>query len=221
MAASRAISDRRGRVWLALVVLGFAGFALLTVGVVATAAVQALDGGLLARSAPLSAYAGVWTFFSELGNYPMIPIGLGYAGWLWWRGRHREAIVALVLFGVATAISEGTKILIARPRPQGGGQGIPGAAYSYPSGHSLEDLMIFGMIALTLWRSRQPSWQKWLFLAFTAFEIVMVSFARVAQAVHYPSDMLAGILVATGILGTYGWLTRPGGWADHPARDWQ
>ncbi len=220
MAAPRATANGTSTAWAVLAVLGFAGFALLTVAVW-NQATQAFDLDLMSRVAPLSAFNGVWTFFSELGNYPMIPIGLGYAIWLWWHGRHREAIATVVLFGVATAISEGTKALVARPRPQGGGAGIPGVVYSFPSGHSLEDLMIFGMIALTLWRSRQPAWIKWLFLAFTAFEVVMVSIARVALAVHYPSDMLGGILIAAGVLGAYGWLTRPGGWADRPPRDWR
>jgi membrane-associated phospholipid phosphatase len=220
MTSTRDTPDKRGTAWLILAVIGFVGFALLTVAVW-NQATQALDQELLSRVAPLSAFPTVWNFFSELGNYPMIPIGLGYAGWLWWKGRHREAIAALLLFGLATAVSEGVKAIVARPRPQGGGAGIPGVVYSFPSGHSLEDLMIFGMIALTLWRNRQPAWQKWLFLAFTVFEVVMVSIARVALAVHYPSDMLGGILVASGILGLYGWLTRPGGWADRPPRSWR
>jgi len=208
------------RAWLAVTVIGLAGFILLTLAVW-NHATDAFDLGLLSRIAPLSNYAPVWLFFSELGNYPMIPIGLGYAAWLWWRGRHREAILTLVLFALATGISEGTKALVARPRPQGGGAGIPGVVYSYPSGHSLEDLMIFGIIALTLHRSGERPWLKWLFIAFTVFEIVMVSIARVAQAVHYPCDMLGGILIAAGVLGLYGLFTQPGAWADKPPRKWR
>lgn len=206
--------------WLLLTIIGVVGFALLTIAVT-NQATQAFDQSVIAQVAPLAQYDSVWNFFSELGNYPMIPIGLGYAVWLWWHGRHREAILAVVLFAIATAVSEGAKALVARPRPTGGGAGIPGVVYSFPSGHSLEDLMIFGMISLSLWRGRIAPWIKWVFLAFTAFEVVMVSISRVALAVHYPSDMLAGIFIALGILGAYGWFTQPGRWADRPPRSWR
>lgn len=217
MTAPAAHSEHVARIWLAIGIASLAGFALLTYAVW-NQLTQVADVEIMSRMVPLARFSTLWTFFSELGNYPMIPIGLGFAAWQWWHGRHREAILVLVLFAVATGVSEGTKALVARPRPQGGGAGIPGVVYSYPSGHSLEDLMIFGMIALSLWRSAQPRWLKWAFLLFTAFEVVMVSIARVALAVHYPSDMLAGILIALAILGLYAWFTRPGGWADRPPR---
>ena len=217
MTMDRSRSDSIARLWLALAIASLVGFGLLALAV-ANQVTAALDLDLLSRAAPLTSLEPLWTFFAELGNYPMIPIGLGFVIWLWWKGRHREAILVLLLFGLATGLSEGVKALVARPRPQGGGAGIPGVVYSFPSGHSLEDLMIFGIIALEIWRGGLARWVKWLAIAWLVFEVTMVSFARVVQAVHYPSDMLGGILVAFGILGLYGWWTRPGGWADRPPR---
>jgi membrane-associated phospholipid phosphatase len=217
MMSDRSRSKRVALTWLALAIASLVGLGVLTYAVW-NELVMALDLSLLSRAAPLSNWEPVWTFFSELGNYPMIPIGLGFAVWLWWKKRRREAILVLLLFALATGLSEGIKALVARPRPQGGGAGIPGVVYSYPSGHSLEDLMIFGMLAFTIWRGAHARWLKWAVIVLVLFEVVMVSLARVVLAVHYPSDMLAGILIALAMLGLYAWWTRPGGWADGPRR---
>jgi undecaprenyl-diphosphatase len=88
--------------------------------------------------------------------------------------------------------------------------------YSYPSGHSFEDVMIMGMIALKLWRRSAARWIPWVFTILAIVMIIFVCIARVALAVHYPSDMLAGLLGGLTALGLYGWWSRPGGWADHP-----
>ncbi len=174
------------------------------------------DQPWLATALTWSAWNGVWNFFSDLGNLPMIPTGLGFVLWLLYKKRRREALLVLLIFAAATATSEGLKALVARPRPEGGGAGIPGVIYSYPSGHAFEDVMILGMIALTLWRRLRSRWIPWLFTVLATVVIVFVCIARVALGVHYPSDMLAGLLGGFTALGLYAWWSRPGAWADHP-----
>jgi membrane-associated phospholipid phosphatase len=44
--------------------------------------------------------------------------------------------------------------------------------------------------------------------------VILVGVARVALSAHYPSDVLAGLLAGAAAVGVYGWLTRPGGFAD-------
>ena len=163
-----------------------------------------------------TAYQGVWNLFSDLGNLPMIPTGIGFVIWLWYKKRRREAVLVLLLFAAATAGSEGIKALVARPRPQGGGAGIPGVVYSYPSGHSWEDSMILGMIGMNLYRFARARWVPIVFTGLAIAFVAAVCVARVALGVHYPSDMLAGLFGGIAILGLYAWWLRPGSWADHP-----
>ena len=209
-------SDPEGnaRRWLAIALISVLGLVLLTVAVMSKT-VLPFDKPLLDQAMSWSAYEGVWNVFSEAGNLPMIPIGLGFVGWLWYKKRHREAILVLLLFALATAGSEGLKALVARPRPQGGGAGIPGVVYSYPSGHSWEDSMILGMVGMNLFRYARARWVPIVFTLLTMVFIAFVCVARVALGVHYPSDMLAGLFGGVGILGLYAWWSRPGGWADH------
>jgi undecaprenyl-diphosphatase len=151
-----------------------------------------------------------------MGNYPMIPIGLGFVVWLWWTKHHREAVLVAIILAAATVGSESVKAIVARDRPSGPVPGIPGVVYSYPSGHALEDVMILGMLSVRLWRSKQAEWLKVGFAVVSALLCVLIGIARVALNVHYPSDILAGFLGGLTCLGWYAWGTREGAWASRP-----
>ena len=203
--------------WLLLAIASIAGFAILTV-VVASHVTIPFDQPLLDLASSWSSLDSVWNLFSTLGNLPMIPLGLGFVVWLWWRKRQREAALVLLLLIVATVTTEGLKVLVGRVRPQAGAGGniIPGTEFSYPSGHSFEDVMILGMIGLRLWRRLRARLVAWIYVVLATAFVIVVEISRVALAVHYPSDMLAGLLGGFAAVGLYGWWARDGGWADQP-----
>lgn len=208
-------TGRAAAAWLAIGLISLVGLALLTVALY-DRVVFPFDRPLLDLAVGWTSWALVWNVFSELGNYPMIPTGFGFVIWLLFKKRRREAALVLILFAVATAGSEGLKALVARDRPMGSAPGIPGSVYSYPSGHALEDVIILGMIALTLWRRQRALWLKVGFAILVAVFVTLVCIARAALDLHYPTDMLGGLLGGFGIFGLYAWWTRPGAWADKP-----
>jgi membrane-associated phospholipid phosphatase len=208
-------ADRAAHAWLAIAVVSLAALGLLTVALMQHV-VMPFDKPLLDLAVSWSGATVLWNVFSELGNYPMIPTGFGFVIWLLYKKRRREALLVVLLFAAATAGSEGIKALVARPRPTGPVPGIPGVVFSYPSGHAWEDVMILGMIALALWRRQRALWLRLGFVLLVAVFVTLVCVARAALNVHYPSDMLAGLLGGFGILGLYAWWTRPGARADKP-----
>jgi undecaprenyl-diphosphatase len=156
-----------------------------------------------------------WRFLSDSANLPLIAMGVGIVIWLLLTRRRREAVVVVVLLAAITAGSEAVKQVVARPRPPGSDTVVAGVVYSYASGHVLEALTIYGIIAVEVWRSRIPR-PAALFVAILAATVVgLVAVARVAIGAHYPSDVLGGALAGLGCLALYAWLTRPGGIADH------
>jgi undecaprenyl-diphosphatase len=97
------------------------------------------------------------------------------------------------------------KLLVARPRPAQ--TLVEGVVYSYPSGHVLEALSIFGIIGLLIWRSRSPRWVRIGVNVVFAVLVVIVGIARVSLAAHYPSDVLGGAIAGIAVLATFAWLT--------------
>jgi undecaprenyl-diphosphatase len=216
MTEHRSRSERRVAAgWLAIALLSLAGAILLTITVASQVPIP-YDKSLLALATSWTAWDLAWNVLSEMGNYPMIPIGLGFVVWLWWTKHRREAVLVAIILAAATVGSESVKAIVARDRPSGPVPGIPGVVYSYPSGHALEDVMILGMLSVRLWRSNQAPWLKVVFAAVSAFLCVLIGIARVALNVHYPSDILAGFLGGLVCMSWYAYGTREGAWASQP-----
>jgi len=201
---------------LLIAILALLGFVAVTIAV-ASRFVFAFDQPWLALARTLDGMPVVWQAMSQSANIPLIAIAVVFVLWLLWKKRHREALLVIVILVAVTAGSEGVKQLVARPRPSGTGDGIPGVVYSYPSGHVLEVLTILGMITVRSWRSSRPFRLRLALVLIVTAELVLVGIARLALDEHYPSDVLGGLLGAIAALGWYGWFTRPGGWDDRPA----
>jgi undecaprenyl-diphosphatase len=212
MTTSSSRSDRVATGWLAVCLLSLIGAILLTIVIMEKVAIP-FDAPLLAAATSVGGYELLWNVLSEMGNYPMIPIGLGFVVWLWWTKHRREAVLVLLILIAATIGSEAVKALAARPRPSGPVPGIPGVVYSFPSGHAFEDVMILGMLSVRLWRSSKPHWAKLGFATLVTILVLLIGFARMALNVHYPSDVLGGYLGGLACLGWYAYGTRDGAWA--------
>jgi undecaprenyl-diphosphatase len=200
----RRSAERISHAWLLLAILGFVAFAIVT-GLVAARVTFWFDQPLLDLMRNLGGLAPLWNFISDASNYPMIAVGVGIVLWLLRAHRRREALLVIVVLAAATAGSELVKLLIARPRPAQ--TLVEGVVYSYPSGHVLEALSIFGIIGLLIWRSASPRWLRVGVNLVFGVLVVLVGIARIALAAHYPSDVLGGAIVGIAVLATFAWLT--------------
>ena len=216
--ADRSSTTRSNIAWLVIAILSLVGLVVLTVAV-ASRVVFPFDQPLLALARAWDGWPLVWQAMSQSANIPLIVIGVGFVLWLLWTKRRREAVLVIVMLVAVTAGSEGVKQLVARPRPSGTGDGIPGVVYSFPSGHVLEVLTILGTIALRVWRTSRRLLLRRVVVILVLIELVLVAIARLALDEHYPTDLLGGVLGGVAALGFYAWFTRPGGWADRPAAD--
>jgi membrane-associated phospholipid phosphatase len=198
--------------WVLMAVVGLAVFVAFTI-LLLDHVVLPFDKPILAAVRPWAGDGTIWRILSESANYPLIVIGIGMVVGLFIAGRRHEAIVVALMLIAITAGSEGVKQLVARPRPEGTDPNIPGVVYSFPSGHVLEALTIFGIIAIHVVRSRAPSWLAALVVIAVIVDAFLVGLARVVLNAHWPSDAIASAFAAAGVLGIYGFLTREGAWA--------
>ena len=186
--------------------IGLGGFAVLTVLIASKVAIP-FDQQIFDAAQGLGQYMTAWQDLSQSANLPLIAVGAGIVLWLLYKRQWREAVLVIIVLAIVTAGSEAIKILIARPRPPGYNSSVLGVVYSFPSGHVLEAITIYGMIAVLVWRSSLAKAVRVIVPIIFTLIIVLVAIARVATGDHYPSDVLAGAVAGIAFVALFSWLT--------------
>ena len=81
-----------------------------------------------------------------------------------------------------------------------GASGLLASILIVPSGHSLGTFMIIGAIAIVLAQRLEKKESKIVVYAITGLLIFLVGLSRIYVGVHYPTDVLAGFILAFGLL---------------------
>lgn len=116
-----------------------------------------------------------------------------------WQLRNRDYPHALLLAlsGLSAALLViVSKALIARPRPELWDT-IEVSSYSFPSGHSLGTAACAGALAIVAMRHAPQRRRVWLTGAVTWS--VLVGLSRMALGVHWPTDVVTGLLIGFAI----------------------
>lgn len=110
--------------------------------------------------------------------------------WLLSKG-HRRTTLILVVNAIAAGILDRTlKYFIARPRPTLFDEITRPETFSFPSGHAMMSMVVYGGIAAALVVHR-PWRRPWL-IGGTALLVAAIGFSRIYLGVHWPFDVLAG-----------------------------
>lgn len=132
---------------------------------------------------------------SALGGLVVMgPIGLTAVTFLLLRGRLADAVWLLATVASGRLAVEGLKLLVMRPRPPVVDRLELVKSWSFPSSHSAGTMMT--CLALALLIGGRP---RAIFAALTV--ALIIGWSRVALAVHWPSDVLAGWGIALLWLG--------------------
>lgn len=191
-------------VGLGVAALAVGLFALLAQGVVG-GAVQAFDQAAVDWARSLDAPWLDWLALlgAALGSGVATWIVLGVGSVALWVTRHHLSVLLLwiALLG-GRLLSAELKALFDRPRPApvawdlelfGTPIGFP-ASPSFPSGHAVTSVIVFGTLAYLVVRLEPTvAMRRWTLGAAAAL-ILLIGLSRVYLGVHYPSDVLAGYL---------------------------
>jgi undecaprenyl-diphosphatase len=81
---------------------------------------------------------------------------------------------------------------------------------TYPSGHMLRTVLVYGLLAFVIYRLAPPGRRKRLAVPFATVIIAIVAFDRVYLGVHWISDVVGGLLIGgVALAAAIVWLEQP------------
>ena len=116
-----------------------------------------------------------------------------------WLLRNRRGATFLFLSAAGAGLGVTLlKLLIQRPRPNIIPHLVEVTDYSYPSGHTIASTAVFLSLALLASRHFTDWKERAVLFLIAGILIGLVAFSRLYLGVHYPSDVLSGLLLGSG-----------------------
>ncbi|MEG5032460.1 phosphatase PAP2 family protein [Microcoleus sp. AT3-D2] len=129
-----------------------------------------------------------FTFLGEPNLLVVICLSLGIV--LLARNHRSEAATIALAGGGAIGLNLLLKRLFARARPQLWERVVDVRFYSFPSGHAMISMVIYGLLGYFL-GARFPK-QRWSIYILTVVLIAAIGLSRLYLGVHWPTDVIAG-----------------------------
>lgn len=204
------VSERARPLWLgaAACAAGFLLVALLVVSGITdpidaaiTAVVRAPE--LHDALAPLARVTQLGSTWAVIGVGALVLL-VGLLG-----GRPRDGVTGALTIAIGALIVEIAKRLFGRARPDFLEPIIVEVGFSFPSGHSANAMVAYGVLGVLVARLPWPTAIR------VAIELVLgaivfgVGLSRVWLGVHYPTDVVAGWFLGGTIVLAYAALTLP------------
>lgn len=113
--------------------------------------------------------------------------------------RH-QAFLLVVVIGGTVIFNHLLKMYFKRERPVIH-RILDAKGYSFPSGHTMMAFSLYVIIAYIAWRNVETRFGRFLLILFATFMTIMIATSRIYLGVHFPSDIVGGLLVS-GVLVT-------------------
>ena len=137
-------------------------------------------------------YGGDWRF--------LLLVTLASVAFLFFgRQRKREALLLGLAFSLSYLANHLLKSMFQRQRPALWDVFARPSSYSFPSGHAMSSMMVYG-IAAFLFAQLYPQ-QRRLWLGGAALWVFLIGLSRIYLGVHWLSDVVAGF--AIGLMFVY------------------
>ena len=127
----------------------------------------------------------------------LVPLALACCALLVHVGLRVQAVAVALTLGGAMIISDVVKLLVSRPRPTVEHlQHVTG--FSFPSGHTTQASAFWLSLVFAAHAAGASPARTSLLAAAASLILILVGLSRVYLGVHYPADVIAGILLGGG-----------------------
>lgn len=149
------------------------------------------------QSISFPGFGAAMALLSELGSGYMAICLVAAAGAALLLMRHRlEAAICVAGVGAGSALNLLLKLIVGRPRPNRNLIAVTSQYEhsSFPSGHVVFAVELFGFLLFLAWAliGRRPA--RWVAAAAMAAAILLMGVSRVYVGAHWPSDVAGGYL---------------------------
>ncbi len=140
-----------------------------------------------------------WTpYFIEVSKYAGtvydIAVGLVVVVVLAMFKKWREPLELFLSLVFAGASVEIMKILYRIPRPNFS-QLVPESSFSYPSGHSVGAIALYGLLAYMIVKSKLPKSVSWTLATLLSVFAASILYDRLYVGVHWGTDVIGGAVI--------------------------
>lgn len=116
--------------------------------------------------------------------------------------QHNYSAILLLASGFGGLVLNGVlKLGFNRPRPSIIVPAVHAVSSSFPSGHAMSAAIVYSTVAYLAARLHKRMWARWLVMTMALILIALISFSRLYLGVHYPSDVVAGVVIGLAWAG--------------------
>ncbi|SFL38733.1 undecaprenyl-diphosphatase [Paenibacillus sp. 1_12] len=139
----------------------------------------------------------VMEIFTTIGStkYCIVIILLAMIYLYFVHGHRKELIFLSGVLGGSAVLNQLLKAVFHRERPSVY-RLIEETGFSFPSGHAMGAIALYGALAFLLWRHTATRPGRSLLIVLSCFMIFMICVSRIYLGVHYPSDIIGALMVS-------------------------
>ena len=186
-----------------IAIAGTIGFANLA-GHVTSGGTTAFDRAVLAwigehRSPVLES---IMLEITSLGTGTVAMMIVAIAALFLWLNKHRHSAILLIVATVGGIILNNVlKAGFGRPRPDVIPWGAKATFWSFPSGHAMSATVVYSTVAYLAARLQRRHAARVAVMSTAFILILLICGSRLYLGVHYPSDVIAGMVIGLAWAG--------------------
>lgn len=164
------------------------------------------EGGNLSEPVGPEWLNGYMRDITALGGFGVLSfLVLAVTWFLYATDQRREAAIIFGISFLGWMLSQITKLIFARPRPDVVPHNAEVFSASFPSGHAMVSAVVYLTLAAVLARTTDNPRIKLYVMSLAVLTTAAVGFSRVYLGVHWPSDVLGGWALGAAWVG-FCWL---------------
>ena len=137
-----------------------------------------------------------------LGTGTVVLAIVAVSGMFLWLTKHKySALLLFIATGGGILLNNLLKLGFGRPRPSIVEWGTHAVTWSFPSGHAMSATVVYGTVAYLAARLQERQLHRVITLLLALVLIIAISSSRLYLGVHYPSDVIAGIIIGLAWAG--------------------